>query len=114
MKVIKNNIIKKFGVKKSNYINAAVMFFAGILFNDKFAFASTGNEKMDNSLTSLKTLFTGIVSMIGAVVLVKNIMDFANAFQQRDQAAMTDGLRGIVAGLLMTFVGGILTLLGIK
>lgn len=114
MKVIKNNIIRKFGAKTSNIINSAVIFCAGILFNYRFVFASTGNEKMDNSLTALKTLFTGIVSMIGAVVLIKNIMDFANAFQQRDQAAMTDGLRGIVAGLLMTFVGGILTLLGIK
>lgn len=53
---------------------------------------STGVAEVDTILTTLKTLFLGLVAGIGLIILIK----------------------GIAAGAIMTFAGSILTLMGIS
>lgn len=85
-----------------------------IFCQDAFAAKkTTGVEEIDTGLKALKTLFLGIVSMVGVILTIKNIMDFASAWNNRDQTSMGEALRGIISGLIMAFVGGILALFGL-
>lgn len=75
---------------------------------------STGVAEVDTILTTLKTLFLGLVAGIGLIILIKGIADTAQAYQQQDSHGMYDGAKGIAAGAIMTFAGSILTLMGIS
>ena len=75
---------------------------------------NTGIEQVDNVLSTLKTLFLGLVAGIGLIILIKGIADTAQAYQQQDSHGMYDGAKGIAAGAIMTFAGSILTLMGIS
>lgn len=74
---------------------------------------STGITQVDTILTTLKTLFLGIVAGIGLIILIKAIADTAQAYQQQDSHGMYDGAKGIAAGAIMVFAGTILTLMGL-
>jgi hypothetical protein len=74
---------------------------------------STGITQVDTILTTLKTLFLGIVAGIGLIILIKEIADTAQAYQQQDSHGMYDGFKGIAAGAIMVFAGTILTLMGL-
>lgn len=74
---------------------------------------STGIAEIDKILTTLKSLFLGIVAGIGLIILIKAIGDTAQAYQQQDSHGMYDGAKGIVAGAIMVFAGVILTALGL-
>ena len=54
-----------------------------------------------------------IVVAIGAIILLKNIMETAQAYQQQDSSSMHSGLKGIAAGSVMVAAGTIMRLLGI-
>lgn len=73
----------------------------------------TGIEKVDAILSSLKTLFLGIVGGIGIVILIKGVADMAQAYQQQDSHGMYDGAKGLVAGGIMVAIGPILAAFGI-
>lgn len=73
----------------------------------------TGIEKVDTILSSLKTLFLGIVGGIGMVILIKGVADMAQAYQQQDSHGMYDGAKGLVAGGIMVAIGPILAAFGI-
>ena len=73
---------------------------------------STGVAEVDTILTTLKTLFLGLVAGIG--LIIKGIADTEQAYQQQDSHGMYDGAKGIAAGAIMTFAGSILTLMGIS
>lgn len=75
---------------------------------------NTGITEVDNVLSTLKTLFLGLVAGIGLIILIKGIADTAQAYQQQDSHGMYDGAKGIAAGAIMTFAGSILTLMGIS
>lgn len=64
-------------------------------------------------LNNLKTLLTSIVAAIGAIVIVKNIMELSSAIQNQDTAGITSALKGLAGGILMAFVGTVLTILGV-
>lgn len=77
------------------------------------AAVSTGVAEIDSILSTLKGLFLGVLAGIGLIILIKGIGDTAQAYQQQDSHGMYDGAKGIVAGSIMVFAGGILTILGI-
>lgn len=81
--------------------------------NDQKINAGTGITQIDNILTTIKTLFLGIVAGIGLIILIKGIADTAQAYQQQDSHGMYDGAKGIAAGAIMVFAGTILTLMGL-
>ena len=47
-----------------------------------------------------------------AVILAKNVMEFAQAYQQQDSSTMNSALKGIVAGVMMAGISTVLTFLG--
>ncbi|SFQ08833.1 hypothetical protein SAMN02910358_00702 [Lachnospiraceae bacterium XBB1006] len=75
---------------------------------------TSGNvEKIVKPLKSLKTLVIAVIGAIGVIIIAKNVMEFAQAYQQQDSSTMHSALKGIVAGVMMASVSTVLTILGI-
>lgn len=75
------------------------------------AFAA-GTEAVTKPLDSLKTLIIAVIGAIGVIILAKNVMEFAQAYQQQDSSTMNSALKGIVAGVMMAGISSVLTFLG--
>ena len=69
---------------------------------------STITQPLDN----LKTLMIAVIGAIGVIILAKNVMEFAQAYQQQDSATMNSALKGIVAGVMMAGISAVLAFLG--
>ena len=63
-------------------------------------------------LDNLKTLVIAIIGAIGVIILAKNVMEFAQAYQQQDSSTMNSALKGIVAGVMMAGISSVLAILG--
>lgn len=63
-------------------------------------------------LESLKTLIIAVIGAVGVIILAKNVMEFAQAYQQQDSSTMNSALKGIVAGVMMAGISSVLTFLG--
>lgn len=63
-------------------------------------------------LDNLKTLVIAIIGAVGVIILAKNVMEFAQAYQQQDSSTMNSALKGIVAGVMMAGISSVLTFLG--
>ena len=63
-------------------------------------------------LENLKTLVLAVIGAIGIIILAKNVMEFAQAYQAQDSATMNSALKGIVAGVIMAGIATVLTFLG--
>lgn len=63
-------------------------------------------------LDNLKTLVIAIIGAVGVIILAKNVMEFAQAYQQQDSSTMNSALKGIVAGVMMAGISSVLTILG--
>lgn len=75
------------------------------------AYAS-GVDEVLTPLNSLKTLVIAIIGAVGVIILAKNVMEFAQSYQQQDSSTMNAAIKGIVAGLLMAGISAVLTFLG--
>lgn len=75
-------------------------------------YATVDTSAVTKPLDILKVIVIAIVTSIGGIVLVKNIMEFATAYQQQDTSSMNSALKGIVGGLMMAGVSVILGILG--
>ena len=64
-------------------------------------------------LTNLKTLIISIIGAIGVIILAKNVMEFAQSYQQQDSSSMHSAIKGIVAGLIMAAISSVITFLGL-
>ena len=71
------------------------------------AFAA-GTEAVTKPLESLKTLIIAVIGAIGVIILAKNVMEFAQAYQQQDSSTMNSALKGIVAGVMMAGISWLL------
>ena len=63
-------------------------------------------------LENLKTLLLAVIGAVGLIILAKNVMEFAQAYQASDTATMNSALKGIVAGVIMAGIATVLTFLG--
>ena len=63
-------------------------------------------------LENLKTLIVAVIGAVGVIILAKNVMEFAQAYQQQDSSTMNSALKGIVAGVMMAGISTVLTFLG--
>ena len=70
--------------------------------------ASSVTKPLDN----LKTLVLAIIGAIGVIILAKNVMEFAQAYQAQDSSTMNSSLKGIVAGVMMAGISSVLGILG--
>ena len=76
-----------------------------------FAAQAGGTQAITQPLDNLKTLVIAIIGAVG-VILAKNVMEFAQAYQQQDSSTMNSALKGIVAGIMMAGISTVLTFLG--
>lgn len=76
------------------------------------AFAATGTSAVTQPLDNLKTLVIAVIGAVGVIILAKNVMEFAQAYQQQDSSTMNSALKGIVAGVMMAGISTVLTFLG--
>ena len=73
---------------------------------------ATGVSEVLNPINNLKTLVLAIIGAVGVIILAKNVMEFAQAYQQQDSSSMNSALKGIVAGLIMAGISAMMTFLG--
>lgn len=103
--------------KKGNRLNRIVKTASGLIFAAELTFMTSpvyAANEIKNGMNSLKDLVLGVVTTIGIIMIVKNVLEFAGAYQQQDSSSMNSALKGIVGGLMMAFVGSVLNLLGVK
>lgn len=74
--------------------------------------AGTGTSAVTQPLENLKTLIIAVIGAVGVIILAKNVMEFAQAYQQQDSSTMNSALKGIVAGVMMAGISTVLTFLG--
>ena len=74
--------------------------------------AGGGTGAITQPLDNLKTLVIAIIGAVGIIILAKNVMEFAQAYQQQDSSTMNSALKGIVAGIMMAAISTVLTFLG--
>ena len=103
---------KKACSKKNNVVSSFTGGAAGALLMNMTAYA-TGTTAITQPLENLKTLLIAIIGAVGVIILAKNIMEFAQAYQQQDSSTMNSALKGIVAGIMMAGISTVLTFLGL-
>jgi len=74
--------------------------------------AGTRTSAVTQPLENLKTLVIAVIGAVGVIILAKNVMEFAQAYQQQDSSTMNSALKGIVAGVMMAGISTVLTFLG--
>lgn len=73
---------------------------------------ASGTGAITQPLDNLKTLIIAVIGAVGVIILAKNVMEFAQAYQQQDSATMNSALKGIVAGVMMAGISAVLAFLG--
>ncbi len=56
---------------------------------------ATGVSEVLTPINNLKTLVLAIIGAVGVIILAKNVMEFAQAYQQQDSSSMNSALKGI-------------------
>ena len=111
--VKKNQNIKKglFRVKQlvAGFCGAAYLTVSAMPMT---ALAAGGTNAVTQPLDNLKTLVIAVIGAVGVIILAKNVMEFAQAYQQQDSSTMNSALKGIVAGVMMAGISTVLTFLG--
>jgi hypothetical protein len=110
-----NNKRKKVGVF-GRLKKKLIPIFAGVLMAVNLmsmqCYATTNTSAVTQPLDNLKTLVIAIIGAVGIIILAKNVMEFAQAYQQQDSSTMNSALKGIVAGIMMAGISSVLTILG--
>lgn len=99
--------VKKVIVQATAGAAAATMFFTQPVM-------ASGVDSVTQPLANLKTLVISIIGAVGVIILAKNVMEFAQAYQQQDSSSMNSAIKGIVAGLIMAGISSVLAFLGIS
>ncbi len=74
--------------------------------------ATANIDSVLQPLQNLKILVIAVIGAIGLIVIAKNVMEFASAFQMNDSPTMNTAVKGIVAGVLMAGISTVLAFLG--
>lgn len=103
----------KFTKIKNKVVPAVSGAVTGVMLMTSTAFAAgTGTSAVTQPLDNLKTLVIAVIGAVGVIILAKNVMEFAQAYQQQDSSTMNSALKGIVAGVMMASISAVLTFLG--
>ena len=96
---------------KKQMISAAGGAMAGVMLMSTPVFAAS-TSSITQPLDNLKTLVIAVIGAVGVIILAKNVMEFAQAYQQQDSSSMNSALKGIVAGVMMAGISTVLSFLG--
>ncbi len=105
-------IIEKINIKRKNImavISGATLMTVVDVNN---VLAASDASSVTKPLDNLKTLVLAIIGAIGVIILAKNVMEFAQAYQAADSSTMNSALKGIVAGVMMAGISSVLGILG--
>ncbi len=83
-----------------------------VILMNTICFAASDTSAVTQPLDNLKTLVIAVIGAVGVIILAKNVMEFAQAYQQQDSSTMNSALKGIVAGVMMAGISTVLTFLG--
>lgn len=98
---------------KKKIVAVVMGICTGIIAVSDTCFASGGGTaSVTQPLDNLKTLIIAVIGAVGVIILAKNVMEFAQAYQQQDSSTMNSALKGIVAGIMMAGVSTVLSFLG--
>ena len=87
---------------RNKTITACMGAATAVLLMSTTCYASgTGTTAVTQPLDNLKTLIIAVIGAVGVIILAKNVMEFAQAYQQQDSSTMNSALKGIVAGVMM-------------
>ncbi len=113
-KNIKNvmKVAKKLGKKVFVAVSAMYAAVWLMLSTAVISYADGDTAAVTKPLENLKTLVLAVIGAIGIIILAKNVMEFAQAYQAQDSATMNSALKGIVAGVIMAGIAAVLTFLG--
>lgn len=76
------------------------------------ALAEGDTSAITKPLDNLKTLVVAVIGAVGLIILCKNVMEYAQAFQASETSTMNSALKGIVAGAIMAGISAVITFLG--
>ena len=113
-----NNQMEEKGMKsrllhfKKKFIPAMSGAVMGAMLMTSTCFAAGDTSLVTQPLENLKTLIIAVIGAVGVIILAKNVMEFAQAYQQQDSSTMNSALKGIVAGVMMAGISTVLTFLG--
>ena len=107
------NIKRKVTAFISGVAMATTMMTSQVLASTTGTTSTTGGTTtVTQPLENLKTLVIAVIGAVGVIILAKNVMEFAQAYQQQDSSTMNSALKGIVAGVMMAGISAVLTFLG--
>lgn len=112
-----NNQMEEKGMKqrfihfKRKFVPALSGAIMGVMLMSTTCFAAGGTSAVTQPLENLKTLVIAVIGAVGVIILAKNVMEFAQAYQQ-DSSTMNSALKGVVAGIIMAGISTVLTFLG--
>lgn len=98
--------------KKLALMAVAACYVSTMLPSTVFASGGGDTSAITQPLTNLKTLVIAIIAAVGVIIIAKNVMEFAQAYQQQDSSTMNSAIKGIVAGVIMAGISTVLTFLG--
>lgn len=105
---VKQKAGKGFKKMAAGACGAAYMFVSAVPMTVFAAGTSAVTQPLDN----LKTLVIAVIGAVGVIILAKNVMEFAQAYQQQDSSTMNSALKGIVAGVMMAGISAVISFLG--
>lgn len=97
---------------KTKLVPAIFGGMMGVMLMSTTCYAASGTSAVTQPLDNLKTLVIAVIGAVGVIILAKNVMEFAQAYQQQDSSTMNSALKGIVAGVMMAGISTVLTFLG--
>ena len=86
---------------------------AAMIFCLCFGFPSYATQQITNGIKNIYNLLVSIVAAIGGIAVIWGIFELAISFQQHDTSRTTEGIKKIVAGLIMCFGSAVVALLGV-
>ncbi len=104
MKKLRNLLMK---------LSVAMMIVCNTYIIPTYAQATADATAITKPINNLADLMTTIIAAAGAIILAKNIFDFASAYQNQDTAGTSMALKGIVAGLLMISIKVVIKIMGV-
>ena len=97
---------------KKRIISALFGTLMAVMLMTTTCFAAGDTSAVTQPLDNLKTLIIAVIGAVGVIILAKNVMEFAQAYQQQDSSTMNSALKGVVAGVIMEGSSGVLAFLG--
>ena len=97
---------------KKRIISALFGTLMAVMLMTTTCYAAGDTSAVTQPLDNLKTLIIAVIGAVGVIILAKNVMEFAQAYQQQDSSTMNSALKGVVAGVIMAGISGVLAFLG--